>query len=68
MTRKGFPFFYDRAGPTELQAEDVARNRDMTLDDLPRAQREGFGPDAATSAPQVSRAERQERAYLAGLS
>ncbi|MBG0857424.1 hypothetical protein I2W78_37670 [Streptomyces spinoverrucosus] len=67
MARQGFSFFYDSTDPAELRAETARRYWDLTLDDVPRSRREGFGP-AADSAPlPASRAERQEQAYLAQL-
>ncbi|MGW6979282.1 hypothetical protein ACWGE1_07540 [Streptomyces sp. NPDC054932] len=69
MARQGFSFFYDPTDLTELRAEAATRSRDLTLDDVPRARREGFGPDPGTAAARsASRAELQEQAYLAELS
>ncbi|GAA3392190.1 hypothetical protein [Streptomyces roseoviridis] len=68
MARQGFAFFYDSADVDELRAEAVAQQRELTLDDVSRARREGFGPAPGTPAPPDSPAELQERTYLTGLS
>ncbi|MFI8835093.1 hypothetical protein ACIGPN_29480 [Streptomyces afghaniensis] len=68
MARQGFSFFYDSTDLAELRAEAAATNRELTLDDVPRARREGFGPAPGAPARSSSPAERQEQAYLAGLS
>ncbi|WP_335939879.1 hypothetical protein [Streptomyces sp. PTD5-9] len=68
MSRQGFSFFYDPADPAELRAETARNNAERYLDDVPRSRREGFGPAPDVPARAASRAERQEQAYLAGLS
>lgn len=68
MARQGFSYFYDSTDSAELRVEATRNNWELTLDDVARFRREGFGPAHSAPVRAASRSERQEQAYLAELS